>query len=64
MSKALQVPILILCEGSNSLVHYGGMCKMCGRYPSLDECGRAIEHDRPDVLAMIDRGDFDHKEEQ
>jgi hypothetical protein len=32
---------------------------MCGRTVICDDDGRAIGHRRTDVLAMIERGDFD-----
>lgn len=55
-------PIWVSCEGSGyppcAFPHvHEGMCAMCGRWKPLD--GLVLsEHQRPDILAMIDRGDF------
>jgi hypothetical protein len=35
-----------------------GLCSMCGRTHALDGDGKVIAHDRDDVIAMIQRGDF------
>lgn len=61
-------PILIPCEGSGSAGHEhhvslvavgvvasSWMCPMCGAMLSVSPIP---EHDRQDVLAMIERGDF------
>lgn len=32
---------------------------MCGEVVSLGDDGMAVEHQRQDVLAMIERGDFE-----
>lgn len=56
-------PILIPCEGSGCPTHFyaqrAGMCQMCGRIVHADADGKALSHQRDDVLARIDRGDFD-----
>ena len=44
-----------LGEGGDSL----GMCKMCGMVFNVDSDGNAPQHTRQDILAMIERGDFD-----
>jgi hypothetical protein len=57
-------PILIRCEGSGGDGIDGTMigeplrrmCQMCG-LPFRGN-GRIPEHDRDDILARIDRGDF------
>ena len=66
-------PYLTLpCEGSNLVGHstwrgdllgVGVMCQMCGQWfaPTQDTHDGVPEHSRPDILAMIDRGDFDEK---
>lgn len=56
-------PIWIECEGSGSPVHgnplYGsGICPMCGENVESNE-GIAKLHLRRDILAMLERGDFD-----
>lgn len=56
--------VLIPCEGSSQPVNrpfdFGvhGFCKMCGQIVSLDH-GLACAHGRDDILARLDRGDFD-----
>lgn len=52
---AARDPILIRCEGSGAKSEY---CPMCAS-ATTDETGDIVEHDRLDILAMIDRGDFD-----
>jgi hypothetical protein len=47
-------PILIRCEGSGSA--NPGWCPMCATVFAADPIP---EHARLDVLAMLDRGDFD-----
>lgn len=57
MSDAIRVH----CEGSGAAGHRwhdGRMCPMCGRTPGVDDTGAIVDHDRADILAMIDRGDF------
>jgi hypothetical protein len=55
-------PILIECEGSGCPAHcvrFGyGLCSMCGHPVAVDDRG-AIGHDRQDIIAMLNRGDFD-----
>jgi hypothetical protein len=61
-------PILITCEGSGYVGHpiWGGdtfgaavMCQMCGQtFPPADTFDQVPDHTRPDLIAMIDRGDF------
>lgn len=51
-------PIWILCEGAGSELHY---CPMCAR-TDIVVGGVITAHNRQDVLAMIDRGDFDARE--
>jgi hypothetical protein len=46
-------PILIRCEGSGAESSY---CQMCASAPSVN--GVIVDHDRLDVLAMLERGDF------
>ena len=55
-------PIWISCEGAGSPGHgddgRSAMCAMCGAFqPAVD--GVVLRHKRQDILAMIDRGDFD-----
>ena len=52
-------PILIPCEGS--LCPPAGalwICQMCGKTVPFDGRNLAVVHQRKDVLAMIERGDF------
>jgi hypothetical protein len=61
-------PITIPCEGSNYVGHpvWRGdllgravMCQMCGQaFPPADTFDQVPDHTRPDLIAMIDRGDF------
>ena len=56
-------PILIACEGGHQqpaqhLGHYG-MCAMCGRIYPIDSAGYVVRHDRDDIIARVERGDFD-----
>jgi hypothetical protein len=57
-------PLLVHCEGSGcppTIWLHGdlvGMCAMCGM-PIAAEHGRVDEHERQDILAMLERGDFD-----
>jgi hypothetical protein len=55
-------PIVIPCEGSGHPTHnHGharGMCSMCGQLTVTEDDGRAYQHNRQDVLAMLRRGDF------
>jgi hypothetical protein len=57
-----ETPIWIACEGSGCpgipAPWRGGLCAMCGAaVPSRE--GKILPHERQDILAMIDRGDFD-----
>ena len=47
-------PILIDCEGAGADSHY---CQMCGDLFVL--APPIPPHKRKDIIAMIDRGDFD-----
>ena len=62
-------PIRIPCEGSNRIGHaYLGtskvaLCKMCGELRPAHRRPEFYalvvdEHDRDDILAMIERGDY------
>lgn len=56
-------PIRIRCEGVGSppnmkLTDSSGLCAMCGHMWFFTEDGGMVVHDRDDILAMIDRGDF------
>jgi hypothetical protein len=48
-------PIMMRCEGSGAASDY---CQMCGRWDQTVD-GIVLDHDRADVLAMLERGDFD-----
>ena len=52
---AVNEPIRIRCEGSGARSSY---CPMCAS-GEIDRDGVIVEHERLDVLAMLDRGDFD-----
>ena len=61
-------PIVILCEGSDQRANlvtarpYGrGNCAMCNSVVQTYN-GEALTHSRFDVMAMIERGDFDPSE--
>jgi hypothetical protein len=53
----------IPCEGSGCLTHKPlaghGRCVMCGRFVSTDGAGLAQPHERDDIIARLNRGDFD-----
>lgn len=55
-------PIRVLCEGrgfrGNNPGRIGASCAMCGQWMPLTAEGVMPDHERDDVLAMIDRGDF------
>jgi hypothetical protein len=56
-------PILVACEGSRCVAHYPrggtGICPMCGERVALDDAEvGTLNHDRWDLLAMIERGDY------
>lgn len=54
----------VRCEGSGSvpvakeLTSNQGLCGSCGEVVTLDQLGRCVEHQRDDLLAMLERGDF------
>jgi hypothetical protein len=62
--------LTVHCDGSNLVGHatwrgdlygVGVMCQLCGQwFPSSpsDAFDKAPDHRRPDILAMIERGDF------
>lgn len=62
------VPIQIDCEGSNARAHpiagsggngfTFGICAMCGKTVWCNEDGTAPSHQREDIIAMLNRGDF------
>jgi hypothetical protein len=56
-------PILVPCEGGSHPGHLAcdgeAMCSMCGEWVPLGADGEVVsDHDRWDLLAMLDRGDF------
>jgi len=54
-------PILITCEGVGVPGHEMGaytICVMCGAAFDLIPNGRVPHHERDDILARINRGDF------
>jgi len=55
-------PLRIPCEGSGCPVRtpwmIAGFCGMCGLLVDCDRDGNAVAHDRNDVLAMLERGDY------
>ena len=57
-------PILVACEGSVCVPaarnYTYGLCSMCGQWqPIVEPDGVVIHHRRQDLIAMIERGDFD-----
>ena len=59
--------IWIPCEGGgypaagrqpNTFFTYG-TCAMCGQWIPTTSDGRVIRHNRDDIIARIERGDFD-----
>jgi len=62
MNDAKGQPIWIDCEGSLGPTNLPGpaqgMCKMCGQWVELNDCGEAFLHQRDDIVARINRGDF------
>lgn len=62
-------PIMLPCEGSNLVGHavMGDgqplvMCQMCGQtYIPAGTYDSVPEHDRQDIITMIERGDFDER---
>ena len=73
MVNSTPPPYLTLpCEGSNLVGHstwrgdllgVGVMCQMCGQWfaPCQDTHDGVPEHRRPDIIGMIERGDFDER---
>lgn len=60
-----RTPLVRPCEGSNLVGHpmsTGVLCQMCGNlfpsFPFPDMFDKVPEHDRLDILAMVERGDF------
>lgn len=65
-----RVPIWIPCEGVGAKVHFPrfeyhggigestGMCVMCGELVDAHNDITAKLHNRKDIIAMIERGDF------
>lgn len=58
-------PIRVECEGSGCPAHpltltQLAICSMCGAVVATTGGAepRAVQHERDDVLAMLDRGDF------
>lgn len=51
-------PLLVGCEGSGQ-PPVAGLCRTCGESVVVNLSGLVVSHDREDVLAMLDRGDFD-----
>lgn len=54
-------PIMIPCEGSGFEPARGfglTLCAMCGEPPVLDAAGMVVAHERDDIIARIERGDF------
>lgn len=55
-------PIWVRCEGSGCPTHHyaprAGMCQMCGRIVHASSTGVADNHQRDDIVARIERGDF------
>jgi hypothetical protein len=60
----MRPPILVRCEGSGcppcarELERNQGLCSCCGEVVACDQLGRCEEHQRQDLLAMLERGDF------
>jgi hypothetical protein len=56
-------PLTVPCEGSGAPGHLllgdAGLCTMCGHAFDPDDNGAMPAHDRLDIIAMINRGDFD-----
>ena len=55
-------PIRMPCEGSDAQANGWppafGLCPMCGHSVTCRSDGTVVRHDRADILAMIDRGDY------
>lgn len=60
-----EAPIWMVCEGSGCPAHSTGMsnmgiCSMCGHWVQASgPTNVAVFHKRRDILAMVERGDFD-----
>lgn len=63
-------PVMVDCECAGSEPHFvgvallagaptGNICKACGESCEVDAAGLTLPHQHPDLLAMIERGDFD-----
>lgn len=55
-------PIMVPCVGSGEPGHSLGWrraCAMCGQVFEPQADGGLPDHHRPDILAMIERGDYD-----
>jgi hypothetical protein len=50
---------MAISEVVSSVELHRGMCSMCGQPVPCSEDGVAIEHDRVDILAMLEAGAFD-----
>lgn len=54
--------IRIACEGTDCPTHFpsmnGGICAMCGVTVTCRDDGTAWPHERNDIIAMLERGDF------
>lgn len=64
LTAAKGEPIPIPCEGSDVPGHVAAdprfaMCKMCGWLVTRDTAGNVGTHHRDDILARLERGDFD-----
>lgn len=55
--SAGRLPTRIPCEGTGWPPAGGVLCAMCGR-AGLVANGFVVAHQRDDILAMIERGDF------
>jgi hypothetical protein len=53
-------PILVWCEGSGCppASDWHRICSMCGIGKGVDLQGLVLPHERRDILAEIERGDF------
>lgn len=62
-------PIMVDCDAGPHQPHYlnsaillgaptGWICRACGESVEVDGSGYTTPHRRPDVLAMIERGDY------
>ena len=60
----MRTPLRVRCEGSGvppvakELTTNQGLCGACGEVVPIDQLGRCADHDRDDLLAMLQRGDF------